>query len=102
MSDNKGNASADSMIEEMIEKMIEKMIELFNDHSGDFGFDEEECLESQCDFEDKFLRLICEYKGHDVGPDECRIPEHDLCYRCRKLLIDINLDDERISGDKTT
>ncbi len=81
MSDNKENVNADST--------IEKMIELFHQYSDDFGIEWEECLKSQCEFEDKFNQLICEYKGHEVGPDQCGIPEHDYCCRCRKLRVDI-------------
>lgn len=62
--------------------VINKMIRLFEDCQNDFGLEDGICLETQCYFEDKFLLLICEYKGHDIGPDQCGILEHDYCYRC--------------------
>jgi len=46
-------------------------------------------------FEDKFLELICEVKGHAIGPDQCGKPEHDLCYRCRRLRVEIEADQSR-------
>jgi len=43
----------------------------------------------QCDYEDAFNELICRYLGHDIEPDQCGKPEHDLCYRCKQLREDI-------------
>jgi len=71
---------------EKLNKMDE-LIELFDKHREYFGLSD--CLEEQCEFEDKFNALVCELRGHDIGPDHCGIPEHDLCYRCQRRLVEI-------------
>jgi hypothetical protein len=78
----------------MSEPIIDRMIDLFNDYAECFGLSDADfpgCAPQhrQCDFEDKFRLLICEHKGHDIGPDQCGKPEHDLCYRCRQLRTEI-------------
>lgn len=72
------------------EQVIERMIALFDSHAEYFGlsddqFPDHQPQNRQCDFEDQFKALVCEYKGHDIGPDQCGKPEHDFCYRCHKL-----------------
>ena len=81
----------------------DKMIGLFNEFSEWFGLSDNDWPEEkpeakQCEFEDKFNLLICEYKGHDIGPDQCGKPEHDLCYRCRELRVDLGISDFRKGG----
>lgn len=75
-------------------KTIDKMIALFDEYSEFFGltsqnFPKYKPEEKQCEFEDKFKELICEYRGHYIGPDQCGKPEHDYCYRCGKLRIEL-------------
>jgi hypothetical protein len=70
--------------------VIEQMIELFDEYSGylglaDTNFPEMHPQGKQCEFEDRFNELVCKYRGHDIGPDQCGKPEHDFCYRCRQL-----------------
>ena len=79
---------------------VEQMISLFNAYSEDFGltdaeFPDDKPEERQCDFRDKFNALICCHKGHDIGPDQCGKPEHDFCYRCRALRIELGVPDFR-------
>ena len=71
--------------------IITKMILLFNEYKEDFGLEDPECLQRSCDFEDKFKALICEYEGHDIGSDQCGIPEHDYCYKCGELKTTIEM-----------
>jgi hypothetical protein len=78
----------------MTEPLIDRMIDLFTEHAEFFGLTNADSPDKnpqdrQCDFEDKFRLLICEHKGHDIGPDQCGKPEHDLCYRCRQLRTEI-------------
>lgn len=68
--------------------IADKMIELFDEYRDSFGIDLEDQLDRACEFEDKFCELICEYRGHDIGPDQCGKPEHDYCYVCKKLKHD--------------
>lgn len=44
---------------------------------------------SLIEYEDLMIEVICELDGHDIGPDQCGIPEHDLCYRCGTLRTQI-------------
>ena len=78
--------------------VIDEMIELFDKYRDDFGvcnhdFPKGKCQENQCEFEDRFCELICKYMGHTIGPnhrqDQHGKPEHDFCYRCDKLRIEI-------------
>lgn len=46
-------------------------------------------LDEQCEFEDKFCAVFCDRLGHEFGPDQCGIPEHDLCSRCERLASDL-------------
>lgn len=74
------------------DEVIVKMTELFDEYSEYFGLCDEDFPESQtqqCEFEDKFNALICEYKGHNIGPDQCGKSEHDYCYRCQKRRSEI-------------
>ena len=73
---------------------VRRMIDLFAQYRESFGladadFPEYQPQQKQCDFEDAFTALICEYHGHEIGPDQCGKPEHDLCYRCHKLRTEI-------------
>ena len=63
----------------------------YSEHFGmaDADFPEDDPQEQQCIYEEKFLALICRWKGHEIGPDMCGKPEHDLCYRCRELRVDL-------------
>jgi hypothetical protein len=70
------------------ESFIEAVRALFKEYRGSFGM--EESSEEQCTFEQKFTELECKLLGHDIGPDQCGIPEHDYCYRCHQLKVDIN------------
>ncbi len=65
----------------------EAAIKLFGQYRDAFGLGDS--LDRQCEFEDKFVALICQLQGHEIGPDQCSKPEHDLCYRCQRLRIDI-------------
>jgi len=76
--------------------MTDKMIDLFDKYSeylglADTDFPDLNPQALQCEFEDKFNELICEHRGHVIGPDQCGKPEHDLCYRCKKLRVDLEL-----------
>lgn len=69
--------------------MVEKMIALFEEYRASFGLGDQEYLDQQCEFEDQFKHLICEVKGHKLGPDHCNHPEHDICYRCGELASEL-------------
>lgn len=76
------------------DKVVEDMIALFYNHRKYFGLTNKEFPDyspedKQCEFEDEFIKLICKYKGHDIGPNQCGKPEHDLCYNCNRLKSDI-------------
>ena len=76
---------------------FDRAIELFDEYEdyfclSDADFPDEMPQTRQCEYVDKFLALICEAKGHAIGPDQCGIPEHDYCYRCRRLRTDIEND----------
>ena len=76
--------------------VVQRMIELFEEYAKDFGLADAEypCENHQeraCEFEEKFRELICEYRGHEIGPDQCGKPEHDFCYRCHKLRTEIEV-----------
>ena len=86
MSENKENVNVISV--------TEKMIRLFSDYRDYFGIGAESSLEAQCDFEEFFLGLICEYNGkHNLAPDQCGKPEHDYCTVC-------NISREDLDGSK--
>lgn len=75
-------------------EFADKAIELFWRHQEAFGLCDadfpEDCPQaSQCEFDYSFRRLICEYAGHDIGPDHCGKPEHDYCYRCLRGRVGI-------------
>lgn len=56
---------------------------LFWVYSEDFGLNDDDHLERQCDYEDKFKDILCRHKGfHDMIPDQCMMPHHDLCALC--------------------
>ena len=61
---------------------MNKMIDLFIKYRESFGLDDQEDLEKQCKFEDLFAALICEDNGHNMVPDMCGKPEHDICTVC--------------------
>ena len=76
------------------ESTIRQMIKLFDDYTeflglSDAEFPKDQPQLKQCEFEDKFKELICDYDGHDIGPDQCGIPDHDYCYRCGRMKVDI-------------
>lgn len=73
--------------------VIDKMIDLFQRHAEYFGCDSEDSLDCQVDFENEFKHLICEHRGHDIGPDQCGNTEHDYCYRCGRLRTKIESDE---------
>ena len=84
-----GNREPDVMAD-----CLDRMIKLFVEFRESFGlcdadFPDMNPQNKQCEFEIKFAEIICDYKGHDIGPDHCCKPEHDLCYRCKKLRVDI-------------
>jgi hypothetical protein len=73
---------------------VQRMAELFDKYREYFGLDDTSFPEDgpqrkQCEFEDAFVGLMCSYYGHDIGPDQCGKPEHDLCYRCGRLRVEI-------------
>lgn len=76
-------------------QICDKMIALFEEYKESFGLPSPEDREKTCDFEDAFNALICERKGHDIGPDQCNKPEHDYCYRCGKLRTALGISDWR-------
>jgi hypothetical protein len=61
------------------ETIIKKMIALFEKYRDEFGVNEEYSLECQCHFEDQFIDLVCEYKGHRITSS------HDYCSRCGRV-----------------
>lgn len=68
---------------------FDRAVKLFDGYSEWLGLGDYESLGQQCNFEDAFNKLICDVRGHDIGPDHCGKPEHDLCYRCQRLRVDI-------------
>lgn len=75
-------------------EFADRAIEMFMEASELLGCAEtDDEKESQAEFEQAFRRLICEYKNHSIGPDACGKPEHDLCYRCNRLRVDIEASD---------
>jgi hypothetical protein len=84
------------------EYYLDRMIALFAEYKEDFGcsdadFPDEKPQARQCEYEKKFNAIVCDYKGHTIGPDQCGKPEHDLCYRCNRLRVDIELSSSRLS-----
>ena len=55
---------------------------LFGDYREHFGLDDQDNLESKCDFEPEFAKLICQFEGHNLVPDHCGKPEHYFCTMC--------------------
>lgn len=71
-----------------------KMIGLFDQYAECFGlcdhqFPNKRFQEQQCEFEEKFNEIVCEFLGHNIGPDQCNKREHDYCYRCSKSRLEI-------------
>ena len=64
------------------EEMVTALLECFEYYQEHFGLPEESHLKAACEYEDKVQALMCKYRGHDLGPDQCNIPAHDFCYRC--------------------
>ena len=82
---------------------VEEMSALFNEYSEDFGltnadFPDDKPQDRQFEFEGKFNAIICCHKGHDIGPDQCGKQEHDMCYRCGILRIELGVPDFRTAG----
>lgn len=76
------------------ETFATEVIHLFDEYSEFFGLDDAAFPDSkpqrmQCDFEYAVNELICKLRGHEIGPDQCGKPEHDLCYRCGKRRVEI-------------
>lgn len=76
----------------------DKMIRLFQEYRGSLGLADDRERSRQCEFEDKFAELICEAKGHDLGPDMYNKPEHDLCYVCDQLASDLGFERDGQGG----
>lgn len=68
---------------------FDEAVNLFEEYQEAFGLTSQKDMTRQCEFELKFLKLICAYRGHDIGPDQCGKPEHDLCYRCSVLASEL-------------
>jgi len=77
-----------------LRSVLDEVIQLFEKCRESFGCDDTSDLYEQCEFEDHVCKLICKAVGHDIGPDQCGRPEHDLCYRCRRLRVDIESEGE--------
>lgn len=48
--------------------------------------------DKQIEFEDAFSRLICEHRGHQIGPNHwgnIDQPDQDICYRCERKKTDL-------------
>lgn len=69
----------------MNDERIDEVIKLFLHYRDSLGISDNPDLERAIDFEDKFCEWICSVKGHEIGPDQCGRPEHDLCYVCDQL-----------------
>ena len=83
------------------ETTLEQLVDLFTDYREFFGltnseFPDDKPQHKQCDYEEKFLSILCEYYGHDIGPDQCGKPEHDYCYRCMRRRVDI---EQEVKGE---
>jgi hypothetical protein len=75
-------------------EFIERAIELYDEYREYFGlsdetFPEDEPQDKQCEFEEKFVQLICAHQGHNIEPDMCGKYNHDFCYRCMTARNDI-------------
>ena len=84
----------DKLANAVSETTLERLVDLFEEYREFFGmansdFPEDKPQDKQCKYEEEFLDILCEYYGHDIGPDQCGKPEHDLCYRCRRRRVDI-------------
>lgn len=69
--------------------VIGKMIRLFGEYRESLGltnadFPDDKPEDRAQEFEDKFCELICEYRGHDLVPDQCMKPEHYYCTMCNR------------------
>ena len=61
---------------------FDRAVKLFDQYRDYFSMDEKEDLQKQYEYEEEFCELVCDIKGHDIGPNHCGKPEHDYCYRC--------------------
>ena len=97
----RGTAHADERIK--MKSTIDKMIDLFEKYQEFFGmadkdFPGDESPQGKaCEFEDRFLELICEHNGHDIVPDQCGKPEHDYCVVCQHFRVALGIPDWRES-----
>ena len=79
--------------------VVDEMIALFKHYQEDFGLDDEENLERQCDFEDKFMLLICKHNGgHVMVQDQCGMPHHDYCVNCTQRREELGDEAGPLSG----
>lgn len=67
------------------DEFAKKAIELFEEYKCDLGCDDFDSIERQEEYQEKMSVIVCEYHGHEFGPDQCNKPEHDHCYRCDQL-----------------
>lgn len=65
---------------------FERLKQLFSDYQDKFGLAEHDDLEAQCDFEEKFQKIVCLVEGHDFVLDQCGFEEHMFCYKCGRAL----------------
>jgi hypothetical protein len=79
----------------MTQEESDKLWSLFNEYREYFGLChrcynqrgekqlDENYLEKQCEFEQKFAELMCRLIGkHEFESDQCGRPEHDYCVIC--------------------
>ena len=71
--------------------LANELVKLFLEYREYFGVSEfdksypdENPLERQCDFENKFAEVFCNSRGHELVPDQCGKPEHDFCVMCNQ------------------
>lgn len=80
------------------EECVAKLKDLFNEYSEYFGLGDDEATCLQCYYEDEFRSIMCEHEGHNLGPDHCGLPEHDLCYSCNRAASDLGYERDPTGG----
>ena len=71
---------------------IDKIRALLTSVSESMFAEGADALEEFAKFEDDMVVVLCDIAGkHDIGPDQCGIPEHDLCYACRRSAVELGL-----------
>ena len=83
------------------ETTLEQLVDLFAVYRKLFGLDNSEFPDAkpqhkQRDYEQEFLKILCDHYGHDIGSDQCGKPEHDYCYRCMRRRVDI---EQEVKGE---